>query len=117
MRVRWRRPRTTTTRCTPDAPVNEDVRGEAARLRRRLGVAHDRLAAILGAAGVPGATGEGVSRIDDDDEVRALLRPAADRVARLLELTDALADGTVSEASAGDAARAVADTQPFRRPR
>lgn len=68
------------------------------------------------AGGDTGARG-GLARIDDDDEVRALLRPASDRIARLLALTDGLADGTLSEASAGDAARAVADTQPFRRPR
>ena len=112
-----------------DEGANEDVRGEAARLRRRLGVARGRLDALLQAAGDPGTGGVGdaaggdsaarggLARIDDDDEVRALLRPAADRIARLLELTDGLADGTLSEASAGDAARAVADTQPFRRPR
>lgn len=112
-----------------DEGANEDVRGEAARLRRRLGVARGRLDAVLQAAGDPGTGGVGdaaggdsaarggLARIDDDDEVRALLRPAADRIARLLELTDGLADGTLSEASAGDAARAVADTQPFRRPR
>lgn len=111
-----------------DGGANEDVRGEAARLRRRLGVARGRLDALLQAAGDPGTGGVGdaaggdsaarggLARIDDD-EVRALLRPAADRIARLLELTDGLADGTLSEASAGDAARAVADTQPFRRPR
>lgn len=112
--------------------MNEDVRGEAARLQRRLGVAGDHLAAILDGVGdevgegVAGARGGvarggvargGVTRIDDDDEVRALLRPAAARITRLLELTGALADGTLSEASAGDAARAVADTQPYRRPR
>lgn len=112
-----------------DEGANEDVRGEAARLRRRLGVARGRLDALLQAAGDPGTGGVGdaaggdsaarggLARIDDDDEVRALLRPASDRIARLLELTDGLADGTLSEASAGDAARAVADTQPFRRPR
>lgn len=103
--------------------MNEDVRGEAARLQRRLGVASDHLAAILdgvgeGAAGVRGGVARGgVARIDDDSEVRALLRPAADRITRLLELTGALADGTLSGASAGDSARAVADDQPFRRPR
>lgn len=112
-----------------DEGANEDVRGEAARLRRRLGVARGRLDAVLHAGDQPGTsrvgdaaggdTGArgGLARIDDDDEVRALLRPASDRIARLLELTDGLADGTLSEASAGDAARAVADTQPFRRPR
>lgn len=112
-----------------DEGANEDVRGEAARLRRRLGVARGRLDAVLHAGGHPG-TGRvgdaaggvagargGLARIDDDDEVRALLRPASDRIARLLELTDGLAEGTLSEASVGDAARAVADTQPFRRPR
>ncbi|WP_256821055.1 hypothetical protein [Dietzia sp. Die43] len=111
-----------------DEGANEDVRGEAARLRRRLGVARGRLDAVLHAGDDPG-TGEvgdaaggdtgarGVSRIDDDDEVRALLRPASDRIARLLELADGLAEGTLSEAAVRDAARAVADTQPFRRPR
>lgn len=112
-----------------DEGANEDVRGEAARLRRRLKLARGRLDAVLHAGDQPGTsrvgdaaggdTGArgGLARIDDDDEVRALLRPASDRIARLLELTDGLADGTLSEASAGDAARAVADTQPFRRPR
>ncbi|MCT1433457.1 hypothetical protein [Dietzia maris] len=112
-----------------DEGANEDVRGEAARLRRRLKVARGRLDAVLHAGDQPGTsrvgdaaggdTGArgGLARIDDDDEVRALLRPAADRIARLLELTDGLADGTLSEASAGDAARAVTDAQPFRRPR
>lgn len=112
-----------------DEGANEDVRGEAARLRRRLKVARGRLDAVLHAGDQPG-TGEvgdaaggdtgargGLARIDDDDEVRALLRPAADRIARLLELADALADGTLSDASAEEAARSVADTQPFRRPR
>ncbi|MEH6621964.1 MULTISPECIES: hypothetical protein [Dietzia] len=111
-----------------DGGANEDVRGEAARLRRRLGVARGRLDAVLragddpgtggvgdAAGGVAGARG-GLARIDDD-EVRALLRPASDRIARLLELTDGLAEGTLSEAAVRDAARAVADTQPFRRPR
>ena len=112
-----------------DGDANEDVRGEAARLRRRLGVARGRLDALLQAAGDPGTGGVGdaaggdsaarggLARIDDDDEVRALLRPAADRIARLLALTDGLAAGTLSEAAVRDAARAVADTQPFRRPR
>lgn len=112
-----------------DEGANEDVRGEAARLRRRLGVARGRLDALLQAAGDPGTGGVGdaagggtgarggLARIDDDDEVRALLRPASDRIARLLELTDGLAEGTLSEAAVRDAARAVADTQPFRRPR
>ncbi|WP_440220957.1 hypothetical protein [Dietzia sp. MNB45] len=112
-----------------DEGANEDVRGEAARLRRRLKLARGRLDAVLHAGDQPGTSrvGDaagvyagargGLARIDDDDEVRALLRPASDRIARLLELTDGLADGTLSEAPAGDAARAVADTQPFRRPR
>ncbi len=111
-----------------DEGANEDVRGEAARLRRRLKVARGRLDAVLHAGAQPGtsrvgdaAGGDagargGLARIDDD-EFRALLRPASDRIARLLELADGLAEGTLSEASAGDAARAVADTQPFRRPR
>ncbi|MEB8325611.1 hypothetical protein NGF75_06385 [Dietzia kunjamensis] len=109
--------------------ANEDVRGEAARLRRRLEVARGRLDAVHHAAGDPGTGGvgdaaggdsaarEGLARIDDDDEVRALLRPASDRIARLLELTDGLADGTLSEAAVRDAARVVTDSQPFRRPR
>ena len=112
-----------------DEGANEDVRGEAARLRRRLKVARGRLDAVLHAGDQPG-TGEvgdaaggdtgargGLARIDDDDEVRALLRPASDRIARLLARTDGLAEGTLSEAAVRDAARAVADTQPFRRPR
>ena len=111
-----------------DEGANEDVRGEAARLRRRLGVARGRLDTVLHSAGDPGTGGVGdaggdagarggLARIDDDDEVRALLRPAADRIARLLELTDGLAEGTLSEAAVRDAARVVTDSQPFRRPR
>lgn len=105
--------------------MGEDVRGEAARLRHRLEVARGRLDAVLehgggdgrGAAPADAGAGVGVARIDDDDEVRSLLRPAADRIACLLELAGALADGTLSEMSAGESARAVADAQPFRRPR
>ncbi|KAA0917946.1 hypothetical protein [Dietzia sp. ANT_WB102] len=106
--------------------MNEDIAGEAARLRRRLEVARDRLDAILAGAGdrvgagvaaVGAGPGEGIARIDDDDEIRALLQPAAARIARLVELTEAFADGTLPEASTGDAVRAVAGTQPHRRPR
>ena len=105
--------------------MNEDVVGEAARLRRRLEVARDRLDAILAGAGdrvgagvtaVGAGPGGGVARIDDD-EIRALLRPAAARIALLVELTEAFADGTLPEESAGDEVRAVAGTQPIRRPR
>ena len=106
--------------------MNEDVVGEAARLRRRLEVARDRLDAILAGAGdrggvsvaaVGAGSGGGVTRLDDDDEIRALLQPAAARIARLVELTEAFADGTLPEESAGDEVRAVAGTQPIRRPR
>ncbi|UVE94488.1 hypothetical protein [Dietzia sp. B32] len=112
-----------------DGGANEDVRGEAARLRRRLAVARDRLGAVLRAGGDPG-TGEvgavaggdagargGVARIDDDDEIRVLLRPAASRITRLLELTGAVVDGALSQAAAEEAARAVSGSQPLRRPR
>ena len=56
-------------------------------------------------------------RIDDDDELRDLLNPAIDRVTRLVSLARSLADGTLPEESAGEAARAIAATQPARRPR
>ena len=57
------------------------------------------------------------TRIDDDDELRDLLNPAIDRVTRLVSLARSLADGTLPEESAGEAARAIAATQPARRPR
>ena len=125
----------------------EVVRGEAARTVRRLEEALRRLEAarapqppspqppspqpsspqprVSGApapdisrADAPGARGSGVRRIDgDDDELRDLLDPAIDRVARVIELARALADGRLSEESADEAARAVAAGQPFRRPR
>ncbi|MDX2357068.1 hypothetical protein [Dietzia sp. PP-33] len=82
-----------------------DVRGEAARLAVRLEVARER----LDAARRPG--------IDDDDEVRALLGPAADRIARLHGIARELADGTTPDASAATAASELAATQPTRRPR
>jgi hypothetical protein len=81
-----------------------DVRGEAARLAVRLEVARER----LDAARQPGI---------DDDEVRALLGPAVDRIARLHEIARELADGTTPDASAAAAAQELAATQPTRRPR
>ncbi|WP_131885818.1 hypothetical protein [Dietzia cinnamea] len=93
-----------------DAVHEEAVRGEAARLLRRLEVARDRLDRARSERASDAA---GVDR-GDDDEVRALLGPAADRIARLAELAGALADGTLTEASAGEAARAVATSQPHR---
>ena len=93
-----------------DAVRGEAVRGEAARLVRRLEVARDRLGRARGERASDAA---GVDR-GDDDEVRALLGPAADRIARLAELAGALADGSLTEASAGEAARAVATSHPHR---
>ncbi len=86
------------------------MRGEAARLLRRLEVAGARLDRARGGHASDTA---GAER-GDDDEVRALLSPAADRIARLAEIAGALADGTLTEASAGEAARAVAASQPHR---
>ena len=88
----------------------EAVRGEAARLLRRLEVARDRLDRARSERASDAA---GVDR-GDDDEVRALLGPAADRISRLAELAGALADGTLTEASADEAARAVVASQPHR---
>lgn len=82
--------------------MSEEVRGEAARLVRRLEVARERLVAVPGF---------------DDDETCDLLTPAADRVARLHELARALANGALSEESAEEAVRALTATQPVRRPR
>lgn len=104
--------------------MNEDVRGEAARLAARLRLARGHLDSALpgrtNEGGVPGgafASGtEGITRLDDD-EVAEFLRPSADRIAQLLDLTHSLADGTLSQDSAGDAAQTVADLQPHRRPR
>ncbi|WP_236885757.1 hypothetical protein [Dietzia massiliensis] len=93
-----------------EAVRGEAVRGEAVRLLRRLEVASDRLDRARSERASDAA---GVDR-GDDDEVRALLGPAADRIARLAELAGALADGTLTEASAGEAARAVATSQPHR---
>ncbi|AWH94573.1 hypothetical protein [Dietzia psychralcaliphila] len=106
-----------------------EVRGEAARLVHRLELARTRLDAALDprdptpAPGSPPppprapaggvATGPGL----DDDEVRTLLAPAVARVARLHEIARSLADGSASEESAAQAVRALADTQPNRRPR
>lgn len=59
----------------------------------------------------------GVAQFDDDDEIRQLLRPAASRVSRLVKLAEAFAEGSLTEESAAEAARAVADEQPFRRSR
>lgn len=114
-----------------------DVRGEAARLESRLGVARDRLDALLpprasGPGAAPRGPGaaprdpgaaprRGLTRFDDDDNVdpdlRELLRPAASRVTQLLELAASVADGTRTDAEAAEAARTIANAQPHRRPR
>lgn len=96
--------------------MSEEVRAEAARLAHRLEGARDRL------VGTATATTTAQSRTTtttelDDDEVRALLTPAIDRVALLAQLARSLADGTLSDESAEEAARAIAATQPFRRAR
>lgn len=127
----------------PDSPAPDAVRGEAARLSRRLAVARERLAAAASprAAGAPasprgagaparvptranaqsarGSDGAGPgARVDGaDDEVRALLHPALDRLARLAALAEALAGGELSEEAAAEAARAVSADQLVRRPR
>lgn len=109
----------------PSSETAGDVRGEAARLETRLAVARGRLDALMSprprsACAAPRA---GVARFDDDDnshivpDLRQLLSPAASRVARLLELAGSLADGTQTDAEIAEAARALADTQPHRRPR
>lgn len=78
----------------------------------------------------------GTAFFDDDDnattELRQLLSPASSRVARLLELAGTLADGKLADPALADpaqaggattdsavaeAARAIADEQPHRRPR
>lgn len=104
----------------------EAVRGEAARLALRLKVAADLLgtAAAPRSAASPGSIPEpspesaSTVRIDAaDDEVRHLLTPTVERVTRLTELAHSLAAGAHSEVSAERAAEAIADLQPFRRPR
>lgn len=104
--------------------MNEDVRGEAARLAGRLRLAREHLDAALPGHANEGGVSDGTVRSGatgitrlDDDEVAEFLRPAADRIAQLLDLAHSLADGTLSPESAGDAARTVADLQPYRRPR
>lgn len=129
-----------------------EVRGEAARLVRRLEAAEQRLAeahtppapsqprataastheishadTAIARACAEGAAGGGGNAGDEDpprlrinevdDEVRALLAPASNRVAELVELARALADGSLSDESAEESARAIAATQPSRRPR
>lgn len=94
----------------PEAVRGEAVRDEAARLARRLDVAGRLLDEARPPRHQP-------TRIDDDDELRDLLNPAIDRVTRLVSLARSLADGTLPEESAGEAARAIAATQPARRPR
>ncbi|WP_314037140.1 hypothetical protein [Dietzia sp. CH92] len=109
------RPETARAEAVPRETARADaVRGEAARLLRRLEGARGHLDRARDRRGSGAAEGSGV---DDDDEVRALLGPAAARIARLAELTGALADGTLTEDAAGTAARAVADSQPHRRSR
>ena len=98
------------------------VRGEASRAARRLELAHERIAAAHGLAGA--GSGEG-SRSDTawggfddvDGEVRSLLTPAVDRISRLSAIATAMADGTLSMASAAHAAREITVAQPHRRPR
>ena len=111
----------------PSPGADEDVRGEAARLGTRLAVARDRLDALLPPHPPPprAAPRAGVAGLDHDDDndddvnpdLRELLRPAASRVTRLLELAGSLADGTLTDAAAADAARTIANAQPHRRPR
>lgn len=123
-------PRATTIPSAPDprSPVSSGARPspgpaegagrEAARLEARLARARDRLHAIVPPQpSVDGSVRSGVARIDDDDELRELLRPAASRVAHLVDLAGSLADGRLSDESAAEAARAIAGTQPHRRPR
>lgn len=99
--------------------MSEEVRGEAARLVQRLAVARERLDAVLAprAAEVTTAGSANERTRIDDDEARVLLTPTADRVARLLGLARALADGTLSDESAAEAVRDLTATQPVRRPR
>lgn len=84
-------------------------------------MARDRLDALLPTGTGGSAPRAGVAGFDDDDNVdphlRELLRPAASRVSRLLELTGKLAGGTLTEAAAAEAAREIADEQPHRRSR
>lgn len=99
----------------PEAVRGEAVRDEAARLARRLDVAGRLLDEARPPRHQPPR--HQPPRIDDDDELRDLLNPAIDRVTRLVSLARSLADGTLPEESAGEAARAIAATQPARRPR
>lgn len=113
-----------------EAACEDAVRGEAARLRARLAVARDRLAPLLphprpcpGGDDAPrgdAAPRGGVAQFDDDDdntELRALLGPAVTRISDLVALAGALAEGELTDESAAQAASAIADAQPHRRPR
>lgn len=109
--------------------AGDDVRAEAARLRARLEVAShrldgaarrpdvaaDRLDALT--AGGPRPGGDDDDNDDVDPRLRALLHPSADRVSHLIELAGSLADGTMTDTAVAEAARAIADSQPVRRPR
>lgn len=104
-----------------------EVPGEAARLVRRLETAGRHLDAARTTRSAPASPQDQLprdlppregARIDDvDDEVRALLIPAAERLADLVALARALADGTLPDEAAATAANAIAATQPARRPR
>lgn len=89
------------------------MREEAARLALRLEVAVD----LLGAASSAQLPAPPEWLVGASNEVRHLLAPTLDRVTLLTELAHALADGTHSEDSARQAAEAIAELQPFRRPR
>lgn len=59
-------------------------------------------------------SGDGARIEGADDEVRALLGPTVDRLARLADLAGALADGTLSEEAAVPEIAELAATQPTR---
>ena len=109
----------------PDPARADAVRAEAGRLAHRLRAAGRRLDSALepppgrgsdwAVAPDPAAPRR---RIDEvDDEIRDLLAPTARRVAHLTDLAAALADGTLSEDEAREAARRLAEDQPGRGPR
>lgn len=94
----------------------EQVRAEADRLVQRLKGARQRLGAARAPASPPQPRADEQPG-NDDDKVRLLLTPTADRVAQLHGIARSLADGTLTDQSAEEAVRALSATQPVRRPR
>lgn len=96
-----------------ESPRSQPARSQPPRSQPR---APGASAQDISRADAPGARGSGDgARIEGaDDEVRALLGPTVDRLARLADLAGALADGTLSEEAAVPEIAELAATQPTR---